>query len=172
MLKIIRWIAVLAVWIAALITIHAWALTAWRCNNLERVVHQQTLRIATAPDPMRFRTQAVRNIESIEECCRRFPDQVGQAMLLAANYRFIGKPARAAEVYASILNYNRRPEVYFNLGEAQIAAGKYDLGLQNLITAALYNPSLVDQYPAYATQLRNAVNLHQLRLAAIRQGKE
>lgn len=167
----VRLLSVAVVWLVAAAAAYEIAVPPWRCNGIEPGVKRQTLLASNSAGGSRVANLARTNLALLGPCCRTTPPPISQSMLLGANYRFLGRPESAVDIYLHLLQFDRRPEIYLNLGEAQIEAGHDQEGLQNLIVATIYNPLVVDAVPAYETEMRNALSSYQIRLDEIKRAR-
>ena len=101
-------------------------------------------------------------IDELEPCVRSNPGDVGAQMAFAAACRVVGQNQRAVEAYETALRYDNRPELYFNLGETQLAAGDTQAGVRNLTQACIYNPEYLNGLSAHYPEVRHAVDLYQV----------
>lgn len=67
----------------------------------------------------------------------------GLYMTAAANYRLLEDYDSASEMYKEALRFDRRPELYYNLGISEVNAGRRKEGVDALIHAGLFNPFLI-----------------------------
>ena len=65
-----------------------------------------------------------------------------------------------AEVYELALEYDRRPELYFNLGQVQAELGDQLSAVRNFTTACLYDPEYFDVISKEQPEVRNAVRAY------------
>lgn len=151
-----------AVWSVARLTVDPWRCSCAEASALRRTAslidQQQTVRLPIARS----------NIDMLLGCHDRYPHRIGAEMILAANYRFAGRPAMAVQIYSDALRWHKRPELYLNLGEALIEAGHEKEGVKTLRRAAVYNPTFVAEVPAYSLPMQDAVIKYEARLAARR----
>jgi tetratricopeptide (TPR) repeat protein len=68
---------------------------------------------------------------------------VGLYMVTAANYRYLEDYDHAAEMYRMALRYERRPELYYNLGMVELSRRHPEEAKEALIRAGLFNPFLI-----------------------------
>ena len=87
------------------------------------------------------RRQARANLEKLESClapgCRNIP----LFFLLAINNRTVDRPDAALALYREALRYDKRPEIYANIGDTELAMGNLEGAYQNYLTAALFVPA-------------------------------
>ncbi len=115
-----------------------------RCKSYEAEIDQETHRLFDlAPQPA-VRIAARRNVNTMSRCTSAFPQEISFSMLLAANLRMLGRNADAIAEYKRALSFDRRPELFYSLAETQLEAGDIEHGLENLVTAGLVFPSVLD----------------------------
>jgi tetratricopeptide (TPR) repeat protein len=106
-------------------------------------------------------------VQSLQPCVAACPNNVAASMVLAGAYRFLGNRREAIAVYQSALRYDRRPELYYNLGQTQLEDGQTGSGLRNLITAVIHDPVYLDEISDHQPEVRHALELYQARLSEI-----
>ena len=165
-MKVARILTLAAVWLA---TIYALVILehTWKCNLVQREVESSTLRIAAAlPDNPGVSRIARRNLELLGECRVFCTTSVDWYMASAANERLLGRNADAVLKYERALAYDRRPEIYLNLGLAQLAAGQQAEGVRTLVLACIYNPEYLDEISDHYAEVRQAIYEYQVQIAA------
>lgn len=110
----------------------------YRCNVLTAEIEQRTKSILVASE-MRSAPAARANVASMRQCIRVCPTDVNPYMLAAANLELLGRVDEAAEMYQAALPYHRRPELYLNLGIAQLQLGDRANAVDNLVRARVFN---------------------------------
>jgi Tfp pilus assembly protein PilF len=81
-------------------------------------------------------------------------------MDLAGSYRALDMNEKATSTYRTALSYDRRPELYFNLGQTLLTMGQKQAGIQNLITACLYDPVYYDEISQEQLEVKSAVRAY------------
>jgi len=66
-------------------------------------------------------------------------------MVLGASLRQLGRNREAIAAYEAALQFDRRPELYLNLGQTQVAIGDSKSALQNFVRACIYFPAYLDE---------------------------
>jgi tetratricopeptide (TPR) repeat protein len=151
--------------IATVYGIWRYAFVPYRCNVLLTDAKMRVRVAAQSSDPVLAAQLARRNIEDLQSCDRGSPGSTAAAMVLAGSYRIVGRLNEAERVYERLLTFDRRAEIYYNLGMTQLDEGKRDAALQNLSTACIYNPSYIDAIDAYSPEVRRALDAYQTQLA-------
>jgi len=116
----------------------------WTCERRKAALERATLSVATSASAYWAKAQANRNLEQIERCRTKLPTDLDYMMLAAANLRVIGRSAEAVEIYRAALATARRPELYWNLGEAYAETGKEDQAFRWMLQAAYFAPAYID----------------------------
>jgi len=149
---------------ASLIVRH-WVALPYACNNRMRsATDRLKATLSIAGGSLRAAELSRRVIDDLQPCVTASPDIVGAQMVLAASYRELGRNREAAAAYETALQYDRRPELYLNLGQTQIALGDSKSGIQNLVLACIYNPMFLDDVGRYRSEVKQAVDAYQTRL--------
>jgi tetratricopeptide (TPR) repeat protein len=163
-MKIVRWLATLVIWSAAVAAIAAFVVRPQRCNVIEGEVQRSVDRVTSVPTDETVTVPIARQNIARLSPCMDCADGVNRAMVLAANYRLMGQYAKAIEIYRDALRYDHRPELYLNLGQAQLDMGDEEAGMRSVITACLGAPNLVEAVPGRHEQLYEIVHNHYLQL--------
>ena len=158
-------LASLAISACAPVLLWRYVVVPYDCNiRLKRAGDAMQATLSSARDKMRAAELARATIHILQPCVQAYPDNIGAQMVLAASYRELGRHREAASAYETALRYDRRPELYLNLGQTQIAIGDSNAALQNLVLACVYNPAYLDDIGEYHTEVKRAVDEYQLRL--------
>ena len=121
-MRAVRLIAAVAVLLVTGWFLHRFCYLRYVCHQTEIRVQQATTELVTERGSLFSRTQAARqNAEEIRECTKSFPWIVNLHMIEAANLRLLGRDREAIAAYEAALRYDRRPELYHNLGAVQAA---------------------------------------------------
>ncbi|MGH9456432.1 MAG: hypothetical protein ACRD2J_02180 [Thermoanaerobaculia bacterium] len=152
-------IAMRAVLVAAIAVVLAWAVHgyAWerlRCNVVEQEVETRTRAAFADPNPLQRASQARRNLRAIEPCRDACGANVNCAMIRAANLRILGELRAAATEYESALAYDRRPEIYLNLGIVRLQMGDRAGAESAIVSAALFDPTITARIPDSELRVR------------------
>jgi hypothetical protein len=90
---------------------------------------------AGGQDDWRTPIGARHRIELIEPCLTPWNASVELYMVAAANLRLLKRYDDAVACYRTVLRYDDRPEVYFNLGVTEVEAGHREQGIEDLVFA-------------------------------------
>ena len=111
----------------------------WVCNLMTLALKVQTEQAweaaAAAGDNWTIIFQARRRLEIAQECLTPTTATVELLMVAAANARLIKRFPKAIDDYRAALRIDQRPEIYFNLGIAEVDAGSREAGIEDLVIA-------------------------------------
>jgi tetratricopeptide (TPR) repeat protein len=137
----------------------------YSCNiRIRRATQQLEAIVAMIGSNVRAAEMAKEVLDTVEDCATDHPDDVAAQMVVAAAYRSSGQSRRAVGFYETALQYDRRPELYLNLGQAQLESGEMQAGVKNLTQACIYNPAYLDEVGENYPDVRHAVDLYQQQL--------
>ncbi len=140
---------VLVVVIGAAFLISRIALKPWQCNLTEKEIQARTsLTYDSVADPIQTSRNAHENLAALEPCLDVAPHDIALYMLAAANQRLIGRDADAATMYRRALQYDRRPELYYNLGVVELQLHQRDAAIADLLTAVSFSRAYLHDLPA------------------------
>jgi hypothetical protein len=101
-----------------------------------KVQTEQAWNLADAAgDDWRIAFQARRRLDIAEDCLRPTTASVELLMVTAANARLAKRNQEAIDNYRAALRIDHRPEIYFNLGLAEIDNGQREQGIEDLVVA-------------------------------------
>lgn len=126
------------------------------CNTIvkqQEAAAQLALDSGRPVNPQTIALRARTNLDVINAAIRTCPREVGLYMVAAVNYRLIQRPQDAIRMYEAALTYDRRPEIYLQLGNTHAEAGNRDAALANLLLALRFRPEYL-----------SAINSPQLQL--------
>jgi hypothetical protein len=131
---------------AALIRTVVWQ--PYRCGRSEKTLEALIAGAFESADAYQANSIARQVVDSAEACLRHTPDDVALYMIAGAGYRIVERPVDAVRMYRTALRYDRRPELYLNLGLADIQAGNTNDAFVSLLTAAVFRPELLEDMPS------------------------
>jgi hypothetical protein len=109
------------------------------CNQVSRSIKESTLLgwndAERAPENWRVVVEARRRLGRLQPCLDPCCATVELHMIAAANFRLLQRNGQAANEYRAALQYDQRPEIYFNLGLVEVADGQREQGIQDLVIA-------------------------------------
>jgi O-antigen ligase/predicted negative regulator of RcsB-dependent stress response len=139
---------VVVVLIGAAFLIGRSALQPWQCNLTEKQIQARTsLTYDSVADPVQASRNAHENLAALEPCMDAAPNDVALYMLAAANQRLLGRDADAAAMYRRALQYDRRPELYYNLGVVELQLHQRDAAIADLLTAVSFSRAYLQDLP-------------------------
>jgi O-antigen ligase len=139
---------VVVVVIGAAFLINRIALQPWQCNLTEKEIQVRTsLTYDSVADPIQASRNAHDDLAALEPCLDAAPNNVALYMLAAANQRLIGRDADAATMYRRALQYDRRPELYYNLGVVELQLHQRDAAIADLLTAVSFSRTYLQDLP-------------------------
>jgi len=138
----------LLVVIGAAFLISRIALQPWQCNLTEKEIQASTsLTYDSVADPMQTSRNVHENLAALEPCLDAAPYDIALYMLAAANQRLIGRDADAATMYRRALQYDRRPELYYNLGVVELQLHQRAAAIADLLTAVSFSRTYLRDLP-------------------------
>ena len=163
MAKGVRIALSLVVTAAALAAIWSWSIAPIRCIATLALIKPLTIRAVEAGSDAAM-PQARVNLERLDPCMRSCDNNIDNYMLAAANERILGHLPEAEKLYEGALQWDRRPEIYFNLGLLQLDLQKTDAALANLERASIFNAEYVDAipYPEIRENIRKKVYVREM----------
>ena len=75
------------------------------------------------------------------------PTAIDFYMTVAVDDRVIGRLQHAAEMYAEALTYDRRPELYLELGTVQLEMNQRQAAIDTLTKASSFDINLANSIP-------------------------
>ena len=152
---------VVAVGIAAALLAWRIAWQPWQCNVTRKTIQARTSQTYDyVVDTFRASINARSNLTALDPCLKAVPDDVGLYMLAAANDRLIGRFDDAATMYRKALQYDRRPELYYNLGLMELAMNQHQAAVADLVTAVCFSRAYIsDLPPDVQTEIKEVLRL-------------
>jgi hypothetical protein len=139
---------------AAFIAIRYVSWTPVQCHALTMTVADNMDRMRSTTDPIRLTVAARENIARLEPCRRAVPWNINLHLLVAENYAARDMHEDAIRVYHDALRYDYRPEIYFNLGQELLKAGRVEEAIGPLTIACTINAYLVNDIAALEVRQR------------------
>lgn len=136
---------------AALVVIISGALAAlsfgvyqpYRCSLALRQARTRTEKLIRSGDRPGARVVSRGIMDRLSVCRRCCAAEIDAYMIRAANLRLLGRYSEAVLEYRRALEYQRRPEIYMNLGEVLVQTGAREEGLEMVRRALEFNPHLL-----------------------------
>jgi tetratricopeptide (TPR) repeat protein len=168
-MRALKWIAVAAVWGAAIAAIVPAAVKPLRCNDVELDVERRTDALEqSARSPVYVSSTAREHLERLRDC---LSSSVNCRMLAARNARLLHDYPAAVSYYRDAMRYDRRPEIYLGLGLAEVEAGEHQAGVRDLVTACIYNPEMISEVQQHHGEVQQAVWNYQLFIEGLKHKK-
>lgn len=129
----------------ALSVVPVWflAVVPWGCNVTTREM-EAAMAEALRGNPQ-ARAYLAANTGRAERCRKHVRHDQSLNVAVASAYSLTGRSAEALAVYEDALRYDRRPEIYFNIGGIYLKTGYSEKAFDNFLTAARFNPGLADR---------------------------
>ncbi len=117
----------------------------YRCNQKIKAADRSTTRVLDITDRFYVARVARENIRSMEPCLTHNPSGIAAWMIAAANRRLIGQHDEAARLYEEALRYDRRPELYLQLGLTYLELHRTNEAVAALERAVRFDPETLDE---------------------------
>lgn len=130
---------------AAVIALGAWlvwyvALEPVQCSRMElRLIDATNQAMEHNDAPLARLTW-----EQASRLSKRCPSNIQLRMIAAANLRQLGRPADAIRVYDEALRYDRRPEIYVNIGQSRVEGGMRKRAIDDFVRAVVFAPGMIE----------------------------
>src|SRR5712691_7179719 len=105
----------------------------------------ETLAAFSSSDPFNAARLAKRNLQQVEACIPHAPWMIDLYMTAAADYRVVGRADEAVKFYTGALKWDRRPELFLQLGLTELELGHRAGALRALQAAILFDPSMLEE---------------------------
>jgi Flp pilus assembly protein TadD len=132
--------------IIASILCYRLAIVPYQQNLCKKRVQNMLLHMIDAP-ATGISAKIRETIQQTQRALRNSPTDIDLYMELAAQYRFIGRPNEAVKTYRDALRYDRRPEIYRNLAESQLAIGNISGAEESYAHAVAFAPEQINIVP-------------------------
>ena len=147
MSRLLRVVASLAIAVTAGWAVYRLCYLRFVCNVREMQSERAVIKLFNINDQVTARIIARQTVEAMDRCVPCSPTDVNQLMIRAAALRMLGRPAEAALDYRRALRVDRRAELFLNLGQAEMEAGRNDAAADALATAAFLFYTYLGDYP-------------------------
>ena len=134
-------IAVAAVWTVY----HLYGV--YRCNIEAKRAEREVIHLFSVNNEVTARIVARQTLDSMNGCIACVPTDVNQYMIRAAALRMLERPDEAAMDYRRALHYDRRAELYLNLGQAELEGGHPEAAEDAFITAVYLTYTYIEDLP-------------------------
>ena len=167
-MKALKVLGIIAIWSATAPLIVLLCIRPLQCNNIDYVVLQRTTTLARmSRSPITVSRVARANLDRLAPCLTHCTD-VNRLMIAAANERLLHQPVAAIAYYEQAMQYDRRPELYLNLGAAQAEAGRNPEAIANMVTAGIFNPEMTASVEYLHDDVKRLVDEYQLHIVDLR----
>jgi tetratricopeptide (TPR) repeat protein len=121
----------------------------YRCNIVARTVGARTQYLTDHHLSLDTRVITTRqNLTELAPCLAAQPHDVNLHMLAGANYSLRQEPEQALREYEAALRYDRRAEIYFNLGITLADLGRTAEAVAAIETACIAHLSYISDVPS------------------------
>lgn len=148
-MRLLRFVVAGAVMAVAFWTAWRFAYQPWRCSVETAVLNRSTEALLQRPGQLSVPAAARENVNRALRCLKVVPADIPLHVVAANNYMLLEDHGRAAEMFASALRYDRRPELYFGLGRSQFSLGHPTDAFDNFVLAGLFDPYTILEIPSY-----------------------
>ena len=139
MLRAVKLLSSAAVGILAVTGLYWLCLRPYLCNRVTDASRRQTLAAwevaERLPESSRTVAQARLRLARMEVCIDACSASAELYVVAAANLRLLKQYERAADYYRAALRYGHRPDIYYNLGITELAAGDRERAIEHLVLA-------------------------------------
>lgn len=141
----------------------------WRpfqCNVIKEKAQRTAIEMWGLPLNARAIFTARDHVKDLRKCVLACPADVDMYMTLALHYRLMGRLSEAIESYRKALEYDQRPELFFNLGLVQLELDQRQAALENLVTACRFDIYYADDIPDPELRQQVVAEVERYRAAA------
>ena len=138
-MKIVRILTVALVAVVAAFGIYRLAWIPFRCDLQAKRAMVQTDYATRVADEYNAVLAARENLRILVACTERCPWDVRSLFAAAWNLRILKRYDDAIAMYQQALKYDRRPELYAELGNAYLEAGNEEAAMQALLQAGRFD---------------------------------
>lgn len=141
---------------------------AWRCNIVKKRAQTRTLGLLDIPFGPAIARVAHRQIADEMRCLATCPTDVDTYMTIAVAQRIVGRQQGAVEMYRTALQFDRRPEIFFNLGIVLLQLNDVEGARTAFLDACRFNIDLANQIPdpKFGDSIARAVRAERARAMA------
>lgn len=145
--RALRVIASFAIALAAGWGTYRFCYLRYVCNLRELQAQESLTRLFSISDQVTARIAARQAIDETTRCLEVSPASISLYMIRAAALRMLGRHEEAAMDYRRALRFDRRAELYLNLGLTELDAGRPEQAADALTTAVYLLYPYVDEIP-------------------------
>ena len=140
---VLRRLIALCVVAAGAGAIYFFCVMPYQCNRIKKTALLSTQRAYTIAGTRESVIAARQTADALLPCFRPACHDVSLDMLMAANARILGRNEEAVHLYEHALQLDRRPEIYVNLGAAELAIGRRAAARDHMLRAVLFNAYMI-----------------------------
>lgn len=165
-MTILRWIVAAGVVVAVAIVVFRVQVPRYRCNTLKATYQSATAADWASRGDYQATQRSRRRIGALERCAAVSPLDADMQMILALNYRILGRLDEAAAAYRNALAYDRRPEIFLNLGLVELELERHSDAVNHLAHAVAFDVSYARHFDGDELQQEVAAAAEALRARA------
>ncbi|HVR39336.1 MAG TPA: tetratricopeptide repeat protein [Thermoanaerobaculia bacterium] len=158
---LLRLLASAIVIVAAFPALERYCWRPYRCNQIEKAAAKTTERNIEVGGGDTESIRAREITRRLIACMDDKPADVTVYMLTAANERVLGNYEQAIAWYQKALTYDRRPEIYFGIGETYLEMGNMEQAHRYFVATAVFRMDFVKDIP---TKMRDEAFAEVIRL--------
>jgi tetratricopeptide (TPR) repeat protein len=144
--KLLRYAVVAASVAVAIPAFNRLVVAPYRCNIAKPRIQRTTMQVFDSSSFAREPT-ARANIALLRGFLETRRSDVDLYMLLAANERILARNEDAIATYTRALAFDKRPEIYYNIGMLHLGNGRRGEAITNLYQAVLFDRTFMDDVP-------------------------
>lgn len=144
---VLRAVLIVSVSSALIYGLNAYCYRPLHCNVVQSQVEARTLNAFRSIGSLNSGIMARKNLRDLNPCADICSSNPNYYMIKAANFQITGETVAAVHEYEHALLYDRRPEIYLNLGLMLLQLGNTAAGERALVSAGLFNPDMIDEIP-------------------------
>lgn len=146
-MRLLKYAAAIAVIVLAGMAINQTVVEPCRCDAEKLKAQKRLYQIYSLPSSARVMLSARQGVEQMERCARVSPLDVDMYMTLAGFQRVLGRSEEALVSYRTALRYDRRPEIFLNIGLIELDSGRLEAAIPPLVTACRFNVNFINEVP-------------------------
>ena len=116
----------------------------YRCNQIVKAAKPVTLAAFNSANHFYAVQLARSGAARVEPCIAQAPFMIDLYMIAAADRRVLGQPENAVRLYERALEFDRRPELYLQLGLTELELNRRPEAQKALERMVLFDPSMLD----------------------------
>ena len=126
---------------------HAYVYQPYRCNRIAKVTKAMALAALDTSDPLRAARLARTAGAQAVECLEHEPAMIDLYMVAALSRRILSEREEAIAFYSQALQYDRRPEIYLQIGLTNLEMGRQAEAREPLRRAIAFDKTMADEVP-------------------------